>query len=802
MRTIIMVTISATLLLSFWAMGQEAGFKSAKPVWLEGKEKEKNITVGLRAVIESPANEKVVLRIAASTLYRAFVNGAFCAHGPARGPHGWFRVDEWDLTSKLAQGPNVIAIEVAGYNASSFYLLDQPSFVQAEIVAGERVLAATGDAASSFSARLVTERLQKVERYSFQRPFSEVYRLKPEWDAWRNDPKRPMEPVSVAVVESRKLLPRRVPCPAFTVRPAVKEVCAGRLEKRPAEFKPVKNWGLEAVNSNIGGFPEGELETIPSIDIQWYEDADSNGTDRLLTPNESFAVGNKQFVIVDFGVNLTGFIGATIECREPTKVFLTFDEVLSEKGDVNERRLSCANVLTYELAPGRYVTESFEPYTLRYLKVFTLDGACEVSGLCLREYVHPETTEATFVASDERLNRIFAAGVETFRQNAVDIFMDCPSRERAGWLCDSFFTARAAKDITGNTLVEKNFIENFRMPDRYPHLPEGMLPMCYPSDHNDGAFIPNWAMWFVLQLEEYSKRSGDREMVDGLKGKVSSLLDFFKKLENSDGLLEKLPSWVFVEWSEANKFVQDVNYPSNMLYAAVLASAGRMYGRDDLLEKAEKTRQTIAKQSYDGEFFVDNALRKDGKLEVTRNRTEVCQYFAFFFDVATPATYPELWAKLRDQFGPKRKETKAFPEIHPANSFVGNMLRIEILSRYGYCQQILDESIDYLLYMVERTGTLWENVDAAASCNHGFASHIVHTLYRDILGLYSIDTVNKKIRVRFRDVAMPACKGSVPTPDGPVSMHWTVEGDTLRYDVDAPAGYTVEKDIPAGKKLR
>ena len=29
-----------------------------------------------------------------------------------------------------------------------------------------------------------------------------------------------------------------------------------------------------------------------------------------------------------------------------------------------------------------------------------------------------------------------------------------------------------------------------------------MLPMCYPSDHNDGVFIPNWAMWFVVQLKD------------------------------------------------------------------------------------------------------------------------------------------------------------------------------------------------------------------------------------------------------------------------------------------------------------
>ncbi len=266
--------------------------------------------------------------------------------------------------------------------------------------------------------------------------------------------------------------------------------------------------------------------------------------------------------------------------------------------------------------------------------------------------------------------------------------------------------------------------------------------MCYPADHNDGVFIPNWALWFVVELEEYAARAGERTVVDGLRLRVLRLMEFFQQYENEDGLLEKLPSWVFVEWSKANEFVQDVNYPSNMLYAAALSTAGRIYGVPELTAKAERIRETIRRQSFDGQFFVDNGLRRDGKLQVTQNHSEVCQYFAFFFDVASPQSHAELWNTLCQRFGPDRAETKAFPEVHVANSFVGNMLRMELLSRGGRNQQILDELIAYLSYMAERTGTLWENVGDYASCNHGFASHIVHTLYRDVLGVYRIRSPN------------------------------------------------------------
>ena len=62
----------------------------------------------------------------------------------------------------------------------------------------------------------------------------------------------------------------------------------------------------------------------------------------------------------------------------------------------------------------------------------------------------------------------------------------------------------------------------------------------------------------------------------------------------------------------------------------------------------------MRQQSYDGQFFVDNAVLKDGKFVPTHNRTETCQYYAFFFGVATPETYPHLFKTLRDEFGPKR----------------------------------------------------------------------------------------------------------------------------------------------------
>jgi alpha-L-rhamnosidase len=545
------------------------------------------------------------------------------------------------------------------------------------------------------------------------------------------------------------------------------------------------------ISPTLLGYPERELAAIPYLELQKTETGISNRVDEPYVCDESLRFSANEFKTLDFGTDLAGFIGASVKVRTTTKLYFTFDETLTD-GDVDFKRLRCVNIVAYTLAPGSYKLEAFEPYTLRFLKLMVLEGECEVDHIYLREYTAPDIWTAHFHSSDEGLNELFVAGRETYRQNAVDLFTDAPSRERAGWLCDSSFTAQVSSLLSGHTKVEKCFFENFLLPDHFSYIPDGMLPMCYPADHYDGVFIPTWSLWFLIQLEQYQVRSGDVELVEALRPRVLKLLDYFKPFQNEDGLLEKLKGWIFIEWSKSNDYVQDVNYPANMLYAAALAAVGRIYNLPQRIEQAELLRKVIRDQSYDGEFFVDNAVRQGGTLVPTRNRTEACQYYAFYFDTASPEKYPKLWETLETVFGPERRISGALPDISPSNAFMGNILRLELLSRAGRTDQLAREAKSYFLYMAELTGTFWENMGNEGSMDQAFGSHIVTALYRDILGVYQLDTVRKAVLVRFTPSSLELCEGRIPTPDGFVSMRWTKTSDTLRYQLDVPAGYSVQ----------
>ena len=704
-------------------------FKSATPVWEQGASLQMNRTVAFCADIPM-ASTPVILAAAASCSFVLLVNGQFVAHGPARAAHGYFRVDEYDLTPYLTSPQNRVCLRVAGYNVNSFSFLNQPSFLCAEIYSNGQMLAATGK--DGFVAYGVDERVTKCQRYSFQRTFTECYRLSDGAFDYITNPNTTTPTLPLEAATAGTFICRDMPyCDNEKLYPlGVFQRGTTTYSEKDAYYNARE---VAEVGERILGFKLDELDVAshilvgqidPSAPIPTQEDAKS-----IALPADSYAD-------LDLGVNYTGIYDFTVEMKGQGELFLCFDEVLLE-GVVNPFRMGTSAIITVQATAGSYHVVCAEPYVMRYLRLYAKGCDMTVSDLHLRHIAFPQTAiQTTFVGDDATMQKIYDAALETFRANTLDIYMDCPSRERAGWLCDSFFTSRVEKVLTGKSQVERAFLENFILPPTFEYIPQGMLPMCYPSDHYDRTFIPNWAMWYVVELGEYLARTNDRAFIDAAKQRMYDLYGYFLRFENEYGLLEKLESWVFLEWSKSNELTQDVSFASNMLYAVMLDTMGDLYDDTALKDKATALRATINQMAMTPSgFYCDNALRINGQLVLTGERTESCQYYAFFTNTATPDSHPDLWKTLVYDFGHDRAKRGLYPEIWPANAFIGNYLRLDLLERYGYHKELYDNIKGYFAYMAEQTGTLWENVGAYASCNHGFASHVIY--WMDILGLIS-----------------------------------------------------------------
>lgn len=692
-------------------------FQRAKPIWVKGENKKLNSSCLFKCTFSGSAPK--TLLIAGWNSYRIYLNGNFLAFGPARAAHGYARVDEFTLTNLLDE--NVLLIEASAYNTKTFCTLDQPGFLIAEVLGNGEPIAWTG---RDFLATTFKQRLVKVNRYSYQRGFSEAY-------SFLETPFSP-EGMGLRWGEAETVcgpsgyLLRLVSYPKY-------ELCSSSLVEEGkfvfSEKKIPSNPWLHS--EHFAGFADDELEVDPYRYGLSFEFE--------ISPH-SGAYKSGDFCTFALPGSRTGFIGFSCDVEEEAEIYIFFDEIDLNFGksapiNVSFNRIGCVNALVYKIPKGHFSYLSFEPYSGKYFRVVVKKGTISSPNVWMRGYENPDADRFVFESDREDLNLIVSAAKNNFVANSVDLFTDCPSRERAGWLCDSYFTAKAEQLFTGHQRVETAFLDNY-LHFTFP-VPKGMVPMCYPADSYDKTFIPNWALFLVIEIVDRYKRMGLKTDVDEFYALIAGIFDYFKAFENEIGLLENLESWVFVEWSKANdkQFLEGVNFPSNMMYGYALLEAGKCFNNKEWKRKGDACIDAIRSLSYNGSFFVDNATRKDGKLIPTCNVSESCQYYAFFTGVADKDRYPALFQVLVKDFGAKRNDKEVYPDIFKSNAFIGNFLRLIMLKKNGQKALLEEECVGYFLNMAKLTGSLWEmDWPYGCSLNHGFASYVANILVDYLTG--------------------------------------------------------------------
>ena len=723
-----------------------------KFIWGKGCRSDMNHTLAF--CISGNFSGDASLNIYASNSYRIFVNGELKNYGPERTAAGYSRLRELNVSN----AKNIV-VEVAGYNVATFCNSLELPYFACEIIENGNVVADS----LSFSCHKITDRKERVQRFALQRNFIEYYDQSFDKSKFYNGDFSLYPQLETEIVEPPLMICGNEDFSSYEekVLSLIDSGKASRSQNPVAKTRFV--WWADFIE-------EGKMDGFKKDDC----DIDIVSEVSRLDVNRA---GNLDYSLYSAPTAITGLIKVKVNAKKDSTIYLTFDEISdseeNEKPIVTFTRPVIYNTAIWKVKKGEYELLTFEPYELKYLTAF-IDGDVQILEISVIQIANKNINNIEFSCSDKKVEKVFEAGKNTFAQNAVDIFMDCPSRERAGWLCDSFFTSKAEQLIVGNNKIEKNFLENFVICTEN-NIPKGMLPMSYPSEHKDGTYIPNWAMWFVKELGDYYTRTNDLAFVEKAKQKVYDVAKFFEKYLNSDGLLENLESWVFIEWSVANEpdYICGVNYPSNMMYASMLETIGMLYNDAEYLSKAKKVKDKIYEQSFNGEFFIDNAVRDEsGNLSITEHISETCQYYALICGIKTDKDFED---KIINEFGPKRAEDK-YRFVGKSNAFIGNYLRLLwLLSKEKY-DVVKDETIDYFYYMAERTGTLWEHQSTEASCNHGFTSVICVFIAQMLFGYLGYSEKENAIFIKKSFLKSLDSSIKIPVLDGYLSIQ-TLNGE-------------------------
>lgn len=201
--------------------------------------------------------------------------------------------------------------------------------------------------------------------------------------------------------------------------------------------------------------------------------------------------------------------------------------------------------------------ETWEPrftwHGFRYAEVTVTGGpteSLELQGVAVHTAM-PVTGE--FECSDPLVNQVLEAAHWTQVSNVVSLPMDCPARERCGWLGDAHlcvpFTLhryeaaaiwrKYLNDVLTTADRESKTITYGRnFSDRFPVTkPRGIPHMIAPGLRRSGLASPDWGSAVVFIPWDLYQFTGDRRWIDRHAATMAQWTDYLASLRGADGTL-------------------------------------------------------------------------------------------------------------------------------------------------------------------------------------------------------------------------------------------------------------------------
>ncbi|MDO4283850.1 MAG: hypothetical protein Q4C60_00815 [Eubacteriales bacterium] len=780
-------------------------FERALPIWGENLTNEYNQILGFRTDLVVREQTSLRIGLAARTFYRLYINGKMVANGPARTAAGYCRVDEHTFSGS---GRIAVAIEVIAQDKPRKYSNDntmEPGLLTAEISARRDdgrwdVLAATGTEEGGFLYRELSERRSMAELMSHSRGIVEYYWMNPHSNDWKKEErcggtkwKRP-----VILIDVPYYMDRRAPYPTY------REIPMHSLEsvRSMAACEPIDG-GIVFRLAKM--FNESWYELLREEDcfleqlLAEKEVRFSGRYERICYREQGTGIrleagsGATAFVF-SIPKSEVGFLRLGVETEKGAVVDLINSDHLDRRGTVKANTYAAR----YVLEPGRYELTTFEPRLTKYVKLIVrTQGAIVLTDPLMIDYSYPESDKCQFSCSDGELNAIYEGARRTLRLNTLDIFMDCPQRERGGWLCDSQFTSWAAWQLFGDLRVEKDFLENFMLTHAEGYN-DAFFPEVYPgakSDKGDPG-IQSWSFWLLTQLWDYYHRSGDREFVEACRTRVEKFVDAMECHIGESRLFEGFDC-LFVDWSLSNeKFsLYPISLPVNCLIVCAIERMAELYDVKRWRELAARVRTRIESIRPEWGLVSDGYTWRDGRLEANGCLTEsgiALQLWSGFHTEEEVYTVPFVETMGTCPTG------RPNPNIGRANLFIGLMIRFDVLGRMGRINTLVRELKDvYLPQLSQGSGTFFENINAHSGC-HGFNGMAGALLVNHVLGLGQPMQLTKTVRISPHPGTLLWARGRAWCEDGEITMAWTADGErhVLEMEVTLPEGWQFKIERP------
>jgi len=511
---------------------------------------------------------------------------------------------------------------------------------------------------------------------------------------------------------------------------------------------------------------------------------------------------SEQLYVYNFPKNMAGFCRLKVKGEPGTKIKLRHAEMLKENGRVEMESVSIFFTPNHEdeqaqsdmiiLRDGNEVVEFCPSFTFHGFQHVEVESSKPIE---LKQeslvacFAHTDVESVGyFDCSNTTLNKIWEATRQSYLSNLESIPMDCPQREKNGWIGDAQFAIDLGLlNYDGISFYEKwmdDFID--------AQNERGDLTAIIPSSGWGWAPGPVWDAALFIIPSALHNYYGDSYCIEKMLPTIDRYLAYLAEEEKEGLITFGLGDWVFHKTETDGTFTSSAYY---YLQYKLRAEFAKITGEDEtpFLAKANEIKKAV-----NDKFF-------DAETGAYAGGTQTAQGLALY--VGLP---PE---------GEEQKVADKLHELVAANKYfldfgvIGSKTVPRMLTKYGYVEDamkmVTKKEFPSWGYWMEEKGytTLpeaweWTKIQDFSSLNHVFLGDVSAWMVNDLAGINFVpeDPGFSSILITPHFVKdLSWVKGQYQSVKGMIRSEWKRENDKVTLNITIPVGCSAKVLASDGK---
>lgn len=717
--------------------------------------------------------QKFIIHVSADNHYRLFVNGRYVSRGPARGdlPHWFF--ETIDISGYLGSGRNTIAAEVVNWGPKrSFTFFSQmTSFIlQGDGEAENLVNTNEGSwkciRNEAYNPRIVewmTDRSTVDFGLYVGNPTDSIRADKYPW-GWQNTDYddhswlpakwcdiaggRELQFAGGILYGGGKLLvPRRT----------------GILEEKIIPFTAIRR--ITGIEKNENFLHEKGKLFIPA------------NTKVSLLIDQTYETMGYPEMLVSKGRD------AIIQAMYSENLIVKNQAPKGNRNDIDGKRMVGIKDI---FIPDGGSNRLFKPTYLRAFRFIQIDIETQNEPLIIEKYYHvacnaPVRLKAKFETGNEFTDWMMDAGWRTISICAQDMLLSDAAYEQMQYTGDSRVHNLSLLTLSGDDRLTRNALIQFDQ----SRIPEGLTYACYPNPFH--LIIPSYSLIWIDQVHDYMLWKDDKEFISGFELGIYSVLNWYEKRMQPNGLLGKIGWWGALAWPRHYKNGEppDVYEGNNTLYslhyaytlrhaAAIFEYTGKKSQAVEYLKEADNicSAVNLLCKNKDG-FYTESPDSKQV--------SQITNLLAILAEAVTGDEAKQLMNKLlepRDWFG----QVDLFLHLY----------LFEAMDKTGLNERFLAETSEWRL-MKERGMTTfaevpleWGEENQRSEC-HSWSSSPDYFFFRSVCGIKPVAPGHSIVEIAPAFEELTRIKAVYPHHLGNIELdlkhtHSLVEGEVTIPD--------------------